>query len=95
MRLKFVVVTLVTGMLSSLSHAAVCPLPTEPAIPDGTIASGAEMLRAKKAMEVYMAELATYLECDSTPIKKKRAEQQATALNALFDEQMQRYKEKS
>ncbi|MES2605786.1 MAG: hypothetical protein V4603_12680 [Pseudomonadota bacterium] len=95
MRLKFVVVTLVTGLLSSFTTAAVCPLPTEPEIPDGSAASGAEMLRAKKAMEVYLAELAKYLECDSSPIKKKRAEQQASAVNGLFEEQMKRYKEKS
>ena len=95
MRLKFVVVTLFTGMLSSFAPAAVCPLPTEPEIPDGSIASGAEMLRAKKALETYRAEVAKYLECDSTPIKKKRAETQAAAITTKFDEQMERYKAKS
>ncbi len=95
MRLKFVVVTLVTGLLSSFTYADVCPLPTKPEIPDGKIASGVEMQRAKKAVEVFMADIAKYLECDSTPIKKHRAEERASAVEALFNEQMQLFKEKS
>ncbi len=95
MRLKFVVVTLVTGLLSSFTHAAVCPLPVEPQIPDGKTASGAEMLRAKKAMEVYMADIAKYLECDSTPIKQNRAQQKVDAIVTLFEDQMNVYREKS
>ncbi len=91
MRLKFVVVTLVTGLLSSLTHADVCTLPVDPEIPDGKAASGADMARAKKAMEVYMTELAKYLECDSSPIKKKRAQLQADAIIMLLNAQMQLY----
>jgi hypothetical protein len=94
MRLKFVVVPLVTGLLSSFTHAAVCPLPIKPEIPDGKNASGAEMQRAKKAVEVFIADIAKYLECDSSPIKRHRAEERATEIEALFNEQMQLFKEK-
>ena len=94
MRLKFVLVPLVTGLLSSFTHATVCPLPINPEIPDGKNASGAEMLRAKKAVEVFMADIAKYLECDSTPIKRHRAQQRASVIEELFNEQMQLFKEK-
>lgn len=94
MRLKFAVVALAAGLLSSFTPAAVCPMPEEPEIPDGSTASGAQMQRARKAIEAYLADIARYLECDSTPIKQRRAQLRVDNLQLRFDEQMERYRSK-
>lgn len=94
MRLKLVVVTLAAGLLSSLTRAAVCPLPAEPHIPDGSTATGAQMHKAKKEIEAFQDGIDKYLECDSTPIKQRRAQQKIDAVMQRFKEQMELYRGK-
>ena len=53
MKMKPLIMTALAGVLFSSQAFAVCVKPTNPEIPSGDAASGADMLKAKKAVETF------------------------------------------
>ena len=96
MKTKPLIMTaLVAGMLISSQAFAVCMRPTNPEIPSGDAASGADMLKAKKAVESYVADVDKYLACGVDSLNQKRAIDDMEKIAAQFNEQLRIYKAKA
>ena len=61
-------------LVFSTSLAIACEYPERPAIPDGTTASKDELLAAKDAIQAYMADVDSYLQCIESDEKAAIAE---------------------
>lgn len=95
MKLKLALAALVAGMLVQGSAYAACVRPTNPEIPNGESASGADMLKAKKAVESFIADIEKYMTCGIASNEQERAQKEMEALAAKFNEQLRIYKSKS
>lgn len=64
MKFKTLAFVLILNALMAGSAFAACSKPdSEPLIPDGETASGADMFKAKKEIEAYMEKAKAYLNC--------------------------------
>ena len=61
--IRFSNIFVASVLVLSTSLAIACDYPERPAIPDGTTASKDELLAAKDAIQAYMANVDTYLQC--------------------------------
>lgn len=95
MKLKPLIMTALAGVLFSSQAFAVCTRPAEPEVPPGDSASGADMLKAKKAVETYVAEVDKYLNCGADAASQKRAIDDMEDIAAQFNEQLRIYKAKA
>lgn len=95
MKRKQLVLTALVGLLMSGPTFAVCIRPADPEIPSGDTASGADMLKAKKAVETYVAEVEKYLDCGVDSLNQKRAIDEMERVAARFNEELRVYKAKS
>jgi hypothetical protein len=95
MKRKPLIMTAIAGLLVSSQTFAVCVRPTNPEIPSGDSASGADMLKAKKAVESFMAEVDEYLNCGPDAMNQKRAIDDKEEIAAQFNEQLRIYKAKA
>ncbi len=95
MKMKPLIMTALAGLLLSSQGFAACVKPTNPDIPSGDAASGADMLKAKKAVETFVEETNKYLECGVDARTQKRAIDQMEDIAAAFNEQLRIYKAKA
>ncbi|HEY0963290.1 MAG TPA: hypothetical protein VGE69_13145 [Pseudomonadales bacterium] len=95
MKMKPLIMTALAGVLFSSQAFAVCVKPTNPDIPSGDAASGADMLKAKKAVETFVEETNKYLECGVDALNQKRAIDEMEDIAAAFNEQLRIYKAKA
>lgn len=95
MKLKLAMAALVAGMLVQGTAFAACSRPADPEIPSGDSASGADMLKAKKAVETYIADVEKYMSCGIASNEQERAQKEMEALAQKFNEQLRIYKAKS
>lgn len=95
MKVKPLIVTALAGVLFSSQAFAVCVKPTNPEIPSGDAASGADMLKAKKAVESFVEETNKYLECGVDALNQKRAIDEMEDVAEAFNEQLRIYKAKT
>ena len=95
MKTKPLIVTALAALLLSGQALAVCVKPANPEIPPGDAASGADMLKAKKAVETFVEETNKYLECGVDSMNQKRAIDQMEDVAAAFNEQLRIYKAKA
>ena len=95
MKLKPLMMTALAGVLFSSQAFAVCVKPTNPEIPVGDTASGADMLKAKKAVETFVEETNKYLECGVDSLNQKRAIDDMEDIAEQFNEQLRIYKAKA
>ena len=95
MKVKPLIVTALAGVLLSSQAFAVCVKPTNPEIPSGDAASGADMLKAKKAVETFVEETNKYLECGVDALNQKRAIDEMEDVADAFNEQLRIYKAKA
>lgn len=61
--IRFSKIFVASVLVFSASLAIACDYPERPAIPDGATASKDELLAAKDAIQAYMADVDTYLQC--------------------------------
>lgn len=87
------VATLVLMMSGSV--CAACVRPAAPEIPAGASASGAEMLKAKKAVETYIADIEAYLQCGVDSRTEKLALEDMEKVADRFNQALRTYKAKS
>ena len=71
-----------------------CTMPDDPAIPDGSAASGAEMLKAKKAVETYVSAAQDYMKCGVASTLQERMNTRMTRVVDKFNAELRSYKEK-
>lgn len=95
MKTKPLIISVIAGLLFSSQAFAVCMRPTDPEIPSGDAASGADMLKAKKAVETYVEEVNKYLECGVDSLNQKRAIDDMEKVASQFNEQLRIYKAKT
>ena len=95
MKVKPLIMTALAGVLFSSQAFAVCVKPTNPEIQSGDAASGADMLKAKKAVETFVEETNKYLECGVDALNQKRAIDEMEDIAAAFNEQLRIYKAKA
>jgi hypothetical protein len=95
MKMKPLIMTALAGVLFSSQAFAVCSRPADPEIPVGDAASGADMLKAKKAVETYVEEVNKYLACGADAASQKRAIDDMEDIAAQFNEQLRIYKAKA
>ena len=95
MNVRPLIMTAVAGLLFSSQAFAVCVKPSNPEIPSGDAASGADMLKAKKAVETFVEETNKYLECGVDSLNQKRAIDDMEEIAEQFNEQLRIYKAKA
>jgi hypothetical protein len=95
MKTKPLILTAIAGLLFTSQAFAVCVKPTNPEIPSGDAASGADMLKAKKAVETFVEETNKYLECGVDSLNQKRAIDDMEDTAEKFNEQLRIYKAKA
>jgi hypothetical protein len=95
MNVRPLIMTAVAGLLFSSQAFAVCVKPSNPEIPSGDAASGADMLKAKKAVETFVEETNKYLECGVDALNQKRAIDDMEDIAEQFNEQLRIYKAKA
>ena len=83
------------ALMMSGSAFAACVRPADPEIPAGDSASGADMLKAKKAVETYIAEIEAYLKCGVDSRTEKLALEDMEKVADRFNEELRTYKAKS
>lgn len=89
-----VAATLLGPLLIQGTAIAACAKPSDPAIPNGFTASGADMLKAKKALQSYLADAEKYLMCGIASNEQERAQKKREAVANTFNEQLRIYKAK-
>lgn len=94
-KLPLITATLFATVLAHGSAYAACTKPSEPEIPAGDSASGADMLKAKKAVETYLADVEKYMACGIASAEQDRAHKQMETVAEKFNEQLRVYKSKS
>lgn len=91
-RLLAIAMLLTIGM-SSQTFAA-CDAPDDPDVPDGTAASGADMLKAKKAVEEYVEKAQEYMNCGvAGPLQERMASKMEKVVDR-FNRELRAYKDK-
>lgn len=80
---------------SSTVFAGGCAAPDEPAIPEGASASASDMFKAKKAVEVYMAEANEFLDCNMPRSKHNRMVAKMEKTAKRFNSSLKAYKTKA
>jgi hypothetical protein len=95
MKTKLLAISLIAALMATSSAFAGCAKPADPEIPSGDSASGADMLKAKKAVETYMADVEKYLACGIASAEQARADEKMKDVAAKFNEQLRIYKSKS
>lgn len=78
----------------SLSGTALaeCSAPAEPQIPEGSVASGADMLKAKKEVEGFVSQAEAYMGCSiAAPLKDRMADRMEKVV-AQFNQELRAYK---
>ncbi|MES2605274.1 MAG: hypothetical protein V4603_10065 [Pseudomonadota bacterium] len=95
MKIKLLAATLFASVLFQGSAFAACSKPADPEIPSGDAASGADMLKAKKAVETYVADIEKYLSCGIASNEQERAQKKMEDVAEAFNEQLRIYKAKS
>ena len=86
---------LLAGMTMTGCVFAACTQPADPAMPSGDSASGADMLKAKKAVEAYVADMEKYLSCGINNSEAKRAEAEMKSIADRYNQELRTYKAKS
>ena len=92
---RFSKISVASILVFSTSLAIACEYPERPAIPDGATASKAELLADQDAIQTYMADVDSYLQCIESDEKAAIAEldnpsaeelqRRDDALNKKFD----------
>ncbi len=95
MKRKLLTATFLAAMLVQGAAYAGCSKPEDPEIPSGDSASGADMLKAKKAIETYVADVQKYMSCGIASGEQDRAQKKMETLASQFNEQLKIYKAKS
>ncbi|HTQ98533.1 MAG TPA: hypothetical protein VMH83_01025 [Candidatus Acidoferrum sp.] len=95
MKTKLIAVTLFASVLAHGTAFAACAKPDEPDVPKGDSASGADMLKAKKAVETYVADIQKYMACGIASAEQDRAQKKMQDIANAFNEQLRIYKAKS
>lgn len=94
MKSRVLPAALFAGLFLSSPLFAACTVPEDPAIPDGNAASGADMLKAKKAVEGYVSAVEEYMGCGIPAMQQERASMKMTKLVERFNEELRNYKAK-
>ena len=71
---RFSKISVASILMFATSLAIACDYPERPGIPDGTTSSKEELLAAKDAIQKFMAEVDTYLQCIESEEKAAVAE---------------------
>lgn len=94
MKTRSIALVLLAGLAFSGSTYAACDAPADPEIPSGAAASGADMLKAKKAVEAYVAAAEEYMGCGiATPLKDRMATKMEKIVDQ-FNRELREYKAK-
>ena len=95
MKTRSMTVAIAFSALFCGSAFAACDAPEDPSIPSGDAASGADMLKAKKAVEGYVSAVEEYMGCGIPLTQQERASLRMTRVVEKFNEELRAYKAKS
>lgn len=95
MKARLFTATVCAALFAHGSAYAACSKPAEPEVPKGDGASGADMLKAKKAVESYVADVQKYMSCGVATAEQDRAQKKMEEIANAFNEQLRIYKAKS
>ena len=95
MKNKLLTLALIAGMSMTGSAFAACSQPANPEIPSGDTASGADMLKAKKAVEAYVADMEKYLGCGIAGNEARKAEDEMKSTADRYNKELRTYKAKA
>lgn len=94
MKLKAFALTMLATLVFSGTAQAACDIPEDPAIPDGAAASGADMLKAKKAVETYVSAAEEYMDCGVATALQERMASKMEKIVDKFNVELRSYKAK-
>lgn len=95
MKLKPFALTFIASLAFSTTAFGACNAPDDPEIPSGDSASGADMLKSKKAVEAYVSAAQEYMDCGvSTALQSRMASKMEKVVDA-FNKELRAYKAKS
>lgn len=98
MKKKVIASFVALGLMMSVSGSALaaCTAPDEPLIPEGDAASGSDMIKAKKAVEDFMAAIEEYIECSRpNSSRENRLVDQVNDVADRFNVAVRAYKAKA
>lgn len=94
MKFKSFAFTLLASLAFSGTAFGACDAPEDPAIPDGSAASGADMLKAKKAIEAYVSAAEEYMGCGVASALQDRMAGKMEKVVDKFNKELRAYKSK-
>ena len=94
MKIKTFALTMFISLAFSGAAFGACDAPEDPEIPDGAAASGADMLKAKKAVEAYVSAAEQYMDCGVASALKDRMASKMEKVVDKFNNELRAYKSK-
>jgi hypothetical protein len=94
MKTRSIALVMLAGLAFSGSAFAACEVPADPEIPSGAAASGADMLKAKKAVEAYVAAAQEYMGCGVSSALQDRMANRMEKVVDQFNKSLREYKAK-
>jgi hypothetical protein len=94
MKLKAIAFTTLSTLALSSTAFGACEVPVDPAIPEGASASGADMLKAKKAVETYVSAAEEYMGCGVATALQERMSGKMEKVVEQFNVELRAYKAK-
>lgn len=94
MKLKLFALTMFIGLAFSGTAFGACDVPEDPEIPSGSAASGADMLKAKKAVEAYVSAAEAYMGCGVASALQDRMANKMEKVVDKFNSELKAYKAK-
>ena len=94
MKHRSLLLALVVFMAMTSAAMADCNQPDDPEIPDGPAASGADMLKAKKAIEAHVSAAEEYMGCGVASALKDRMAGRMEKVVDKFNKELRAYKSK-
>ncbi len=85
---------LTAALLLSGTTFAACDVPADPQIPQGAAATGADMLKAKKAVEGFVSEAEAYMQCGVALAQQERMASKMEKVVESFNQELRAYKAK-
>jgi hypothetical protein len=94
MKIRSIAFVMFASLAFSGTAFGACNAPEDPQIPAGASASGADMLKAKKAVEAYVSAAEEYMSCGVASALQERMAGRMEKVVDSFNKELREYKAK-
>ena len=94
MKTRSIALAMFASLAFSGTAFGACDVPADPEIPSGAASSGADMLKAKKAVEAYVAAAEEYMGCGVASALQDRMASKLEKVVDQFNKELREYKSK-